>query len=34
MDSMRTCKGKGRKVTWDSGNIYILDIKTGKESRN
>jgi hypothetical protein len=34
MDSMRTRKGKGRKVTWDSGNMYVLERKTGKENRN
>jgi hypothetical protein len=34
MDSMRTRKGKGWKITWDSGNMYILERKPGKESRN
>jgi hypothetical protein len=34
MDSMRTRKVRGWKVTWDRGNMYIMEGKTGKESRN
>jgi hypothetical protein len=34
MVSMRTRKVKEWKITWDSGNMSILERRPGKESRN